>query len=158
RGCGRTWPIVHGIPRFVDSQFYAASFGWEWLRHRTTQIDSVTSQESERTFTECTGLTPDKVRGRRVLDVGVGTGRYSDVVARWGGSVVGIDLSQAVSSARKNLEKYGPNALVLQANLFHPPLKEGSFDIVFSIGVLHHTPSTRDALQSIARFAKPNGI
>jgi SAM-dependent methyltransferase len=157
RSCGTRWPIAKEIPRFVDSEHYVGSFGWEWRRHWRTQIDS-TDVESEDTFAAKTGLTPEDVRGKLVLDVGVGSGRFSHVVGRWGGSPVGVDLSLAVLSAQKNLAPFAPHALVCQADAFRLPFKEETFDIVFSIGVLHHTPSTRGAFRSIARLVKPGGL
>jgi ubiquinone/menaquinone biosynthesis C-methylase UbiE len=156
-GCSALWPVVKGIPRFVDSEHYVGSFGWEWRRHKRTQIDDATSKQSEETFAEKTGLTPEDVRGKRVLDVGVGSGRFSHVVGRWGGIPVGVDLSLAVLSAKKNLARF-PGSLVCQGDAFKLPFKEESFDVVFSIGVLHHTPSTRTAFRSAARFVKPGGV
>ncbi len=155
-GCGASWPIVRGIPRFVDSEHYVGSFGYQWRRHRTTQLDSRIQHESEATFAAKTGLTPEDVRGKRVLDVGVGTGRFSDVVARWGGIAYGVDLSLAVLSAQRNLGRY-PGSFVAQADAFRLPFRPESFDIVFSIGVLHHTPSTREAFRAIAPLVKPGG-
>ncbi|MEZ0227134.1 MAG: methyltransferase domain-containing protein [Planctomycetota bacterium] len=158
RGCGRVWPVIDGVPRFVESEHYVENFGYEWRRHRKTQFDTARCKISEREFREKTGLTPDDVRGKLVLDVGVGTGRYADVVARWGGRVVGIDLSLAVLTARENLARQGERAFVAQADLFKLPFKEQTFDIVYSIGVLHHTPSTRAAFRTIARCLKPGGV
>jgi SAM-dependent methyltransferase len=155
--CGESAPLVRSIPRFVAGEHYAGNFGFEWRRHKRLQIDSARRAESERTFAEKTGLTPEDVKGRLVLDAGVGTGRFSDVVARWGGTPVGVDLSLAVESARRNLARY-PNALVLQGDIFRLPFREESFDIVFSIGVLHHTRSTREAFRSVARLVKPGGV
>jgi len=155
--CGTHAPIVRAIPRFVATEYYAGNFGFEWRRHRRLQIDSTRRAESERTFAAKTGLTPADVKGKLVLDAGVGTGRFSDVVARWGGTPVGVDLSLAVESARRNLAIY-PEACVIQGDIFALPLREASFDIVFSIGVLHHTRSTREALRSIARLVKPGGV
>src|SRR5262249_32106108 len=43
RGCGKLWPVVRGIPRFVESEHYVGSFGWEWRRHKRTQIDDAQS-------------------------------------------------------------------------------------------------------------------
>ena len=157
RGCGARWPIVRGIPRFVASEQYVGSFGYEWRRHRATQLDSRKSRESEETFAAKTGLRPEDVSGKRVLDVGVGAGRFADVVARWGGTPTGVDLSLAVRAARRNLARY-EGARVLQADLFRLPFHGESFDIVYSIGVLHHTPSTRDALRAIAPLVRPGGI
>ena len=156
-GCGRRWPIVKGIPRFVDSEHYVQSFGYQWRRHRRTQLVDK-SIDSETEFREKTGLTPETVRGKLVLDVGVGAGRFSDLIGRWGGTPVGVDLSLAVLSAQKTLAPYAPNAFVCQADAFHMPFKEESFDIVYSMGVLMATPSTRQAFRTIARFVKPGGI
>src|SRR2546421_146503 len=69
-GCGVSWPVIGGIPRFVDSEHYVTSFGYQWRRHRKTQLDSNRQRESEETFREKTGLTPEDVRGKLVLDVG----------------------------------------------------------------------------------------
>ena len=98
--CRTAVPIVRGILRFVTSDAYAASFSFEWNIHSKTQLDSATSRESEETFRAKTGLTPEDVAGRLVLDVGCGMGRFADVVSRWGGRVVGIDLSLAVEAAQ----------------------------------------------------------
>ncbi len=151
------WPVLRGVPRFVTTEHYAGNFGYEWRRHRKLQIDSSRRAESEKTFAEKTGLTPEDVKGKLVLDVGVGTGRFSDVVARWGGTPVGVDLSLAVESARRNLAAY-PGSLVVQGDIFELPFREESFDIVFSIGVLHHTRSTREAFRKVAPLVKPGGV
>ena len=52
---------------------------------------------------EKTGFTPDDLRGKLVLDAGVGAGRYADVISRWGTDVVGVDLSFAVEAAARNV-------------------------------------------------------
>jgi len=155
-GCGTFYPLIRGIPRFVESDAYAGSFSFEWNRHRKTQLDNATTRESEDTFREKTGLSPEDVAGRLVLDVGCGMGRFADVVSRWGGRVVGIDLSLAVEAAYANLGKR-ENVRILQANLLHLPFRPGSFDIVYSLGVLHHTPDCEKAFRQLVPFVRPGG-
>lgn len=155
-GCGAQVPVVRGIPRFVGSDAYTASFSFEWNRHRRTQLDDATSHESEQTFREKTGLRPEDVAGRLILDVGCGMGRFVDVVSRWGGSVVGVDLSLAVEAAYANLGSR-ENVRILQADLFRLPFWPGSFDIVYSLGVLHHTPDCEKAFRGLIRYARPGG-
>jgi SAM-dependent methyltransferase len=155
-GCGTEVPVVRGIPRCVGSDAYASSFSFEWNRHRLTQLDTVDRHESERTFREKTGFTPDDIKDKLVLDVGCGMGRFADVVSRWGGQVVGIDLSLAVEAAHANLAGR-ENVRILQADLFRLPLRQGTFDIVYSIGVLHHTPDCEKAFRQLPRFLKPGG-
>jgi SAM-dependent methyltransferase len=154
---GHRYPLHGGIPRFTPPSTYADSFGYQWTTFRRTQLDDSVRDESEATFAEKTGLEPGDVKGRAVLDVGCGMGRFADVVARWGAeTVVGMDLSRAVEAAAENLEQY-EGAHVVQADAFAPPFAPASFDLVFSIGVLHHTPSTVRAVASAARFVKPGG-
>ncbi len=154
--CGADFPIVRGIPRFVASDAYTASFSFEWNRHRKTQLDDDASRESEETFRAKTGLSPEEVAGRLVLDVGCGMGRFADVVSRWGGNVVGIDLSLAVEAAHANLGGR-ENVRILQADLFHLPFRPGTFDIVYSLGVLHHTPDCEKAFRQLVPFVRPGG-
>jgi SAM-dependent methyltransferase len=154
--CGKQIPIIRGVPRFVDSDNYAASFGFEWNVHPTTQLDHSGSNLSEITFREKTGFTPEEVKGKLILDVGCGMGRFVDVVARWGARVVGIDLSSAVDAAFQNIGSR-ENVTILQADAFHLPFRENSFDMIYSIGVLHHTPDCEKAFRSLPRLLKPNG-
>ena len=155
-GCSAAFPIIGDIPRFVPSDAYTASFSFEWSHHRKTQLDDATSRESEETFRVKTGLSPEDVAGRLVLDVGCGMGRFADVVSRWGGRVIGIDLSLAVEAAHANLGRR-ENVRILQADLFHLPFRPGMFDIVYSLGVLHHTPDCEKAFRQLVPFVRPGG-
>jgi len=148
---------VRGIPRFVRSDAYAASFGFEWNLHSTTQIDSVQASDvSAQVLTEKTGLTPDDVRGKRVLDAGCGAGRFTEVLVKWGAEVVAADLSTAVDAAFLHVGGR-PQALVIQADIGALPLAPESFDFIISIGVLHHTPDTRRFFLKLPPLLKPGG-
>jgi len=150
------FPVVDGVPRFLDSESYAGNFGYEWNVHDRTQLDDRSSDESERTFRRKTGFGPEDVAGKLVLDAGCGMGRFSDVASRWGATVVGVDLSRAVEAAQRNLGDR-PNVHVAQADILRLPFADETFDLVFSIGVLHHTPDTRAAFDRLPRLVKPGG-
>lgn len=155
---GRRWPIVRGIPRFVPSEDYTGSFGFEWNVHRTTQLESANQGLTKTVVVlgEKTGLVPEDVKGKLVLDAGVGSGRFSEVLATWGAKVYGIDLSRAVEAAAANLARF-PDATIAQADIGQPPFADGTFDFVVSIGVLHHTPDTRRHFERLVRLLKPGG-
>jgi SAM-dependent methyltransferase len=155
--CAHRYPIVHEIPRFVAGDHYADSFSFEWNVHKHTQLDPFRADQlSERTLREKTGLTPEDVRGKLILDAGLGAGRFAEVLARWGASVVGVDLSYAVEAANVTLGEI-PNVLVCQADIANLPFRPGTFDYIISIGVLHHTPDTRRYFQFLTPFLKPGG-
>ena len=153
---GHEFPVVGGIPRFVDSELYVENFGFEWNIHAQTQLDAGSGDESERTFRAKTGFTPEDLRGRLILDVGCGMGRFSDVASRWGARVVGIDLSRAVDAAQRNIGRR-ENVNIIQADIFELPFRDETFDLIFSIGVLHHTPSTKAAFDRLPRLLRKDG-
>jgi len=151
-------PVVRGIPRFVESDRYAASFSFQWTTYTDTQLDSQQGVAlTEQDLVLKTGLTRKEVAGKLVLDAGVGTGRHAEVLAGWGARVVGVDLSEAVETARDNLARF-PNALVMQADIGALPFRPESFDVIYSIGVLHHTPGTRVHAERLLSLLKPGGL
>jgi len=95
----------------------------------------------------------------RIIDVGCGTGQMAIYLARADRTVVGADLSRA--SLRLGAEaarRFGVACVhFLQTDLHHPGLREASFDVVFSSGVVHHTPDPRAAFGRLARLARPGG-
>src|SRR5687768_16685852 len=94
--CEREYPVRGGVPRFVRSSGYAASFGFQWNQFRDVQLDSASGTgESGRTLQAASGWTADDFRDRLVLDAGVGAGRFAEIVAGGGGEVVGVDLTDA---------------------------------------------------------------
>jgi len=155
--CGSTFQIEGAIPRFVSTDNYVRSFSFQWRKHQRTQLDVNDRRESEETFLLSTGLTRDELAGKLVLDVGCGMGRFADVASRFGAEVVGVDLSYAIESAHKNIGAR-PNVHLAQADLFHLPFRKETFDCIFSIGVLHHTPDCRKAVLSLIPFLKEGGI
>jgi SAM-dependent methyltransferase len=87
--------------------------------------------------------------------VGGGMGRFAEVATRWGANVVGIDLSLASEVAAKNLAER--DATIFQADVFKLPFAAESFDYIYSIGVLHHTPDCERAFKSLPGLLKPGG-
>ncbi len=150
RGCGSSYPIVGGIPRFAGES-YAASFGRQWNRY-----DVARDEEDEATFRVKTGVDPRDLSGMLVLDAGCGGGRYARLAARHGARVVGVDLSTAVEKAAALCSGL-PGVAVAQADLLDLPLAERCFDLAFSIGVLHHGPDPRRAFAQVAARVRPGG-
>ena len=135
-----------------DQSRTRSAYSFQWNQFRIVRPD-----EDRATFRNRTGLTADDLRGATVLDAGCGMGRYLRVAAELGAErVVGVDLSRAVEAARDLSADY-PNVAVAQADLFRTPFASGSFDQIYSLGVLDHTPDPRRAFLELARLLKPGG-
>ena len=153
--CARAFPRVRGLARFVDAESYAESFGYQWHQYSQTQLDRADRDLTENDFIAKTGFSREQLQGKLVLDVGCGMGRFAEVATRWGARVVGIDLSTAVEVAARNLA--GRDFIGLQADLFQLPFAPESFDVIYSIGVLHHTPDCEKAFKVLPPYLKPGG-
>ncbi len=147
---GQMWPVEGGIPRFVASE-HLESFGRQWNRYEVAHDD-----EDRATFQAKTGLRLDELMGLRVLDAGCGGGRYCKVAGEAGATVFGADHTTAVEKAAK-LCSHLPNVHFVQADLKRLPFEPGSFDFVFSIGVMHHDARTRAVFDPVARMVRPGG-
>lgn len=101
-------------------------------------------------------VTPDLVKGRRVLDAGCGVGRFADVLLRWGAEVVAVDLSDSVDVAQANLRGRG-GLTIAQADILRLPFPPGTFDAIVSWGVLHHTTDCAAAFRALVRLLRPGG-
>ena len=101
-------------------------------------------------------LTPDFFRGRRGVDAGCGFGRSLYYAASWGAEVIGVDLSEAVEAAYENTAHLA-GAHIVQGDIFHLPVREGTMDFAYSIGVVHHLPDPGAGVRCISRLAKPGG-
>lgn len=156
QGCGKAFPITQGIPRFVESDRYTGSFSFEWGIHRRTQFDSERSRATREDFGRKIDLPLDELEGKLVLDAGCGVGRYIDVIKDRGAEIIGADYSYAIDVAQENLSGQG-NVHLIQGDLFNLPLRDGLFDYVYSVGVLHHTPDTKQGFQALVKKLAPGG-
>ena len=134
-----------------DQSRTQSAYALQWNRFRI-----VRPEEDRATFRNRTGLDPAELAGATVLDAGCGMGRYLRVAAEGGARVVGLDLSRAVEAA-KALTADRPDVGVLQGDLLRTPFAPGTFDHIYSLGVLDHTPDPRLAFLGLARLLKPGG-
>lgn len=129
-------------------------FGAEWQRFDQSQLDDA---EARSHFEKYFSLVPpaslpvDAI----VMDVGCGSGRWSRILAPSVGTLHLVDAStEALGVARRNLADV-PNCLFHEASVAALPVPDGTMDLVYSLGVLHHVPDTAAAIRECARKLKP---
>jgi SAM-dependent methyltransferase len=165
RVCGARYDAPDGIPNLrlegdarvdVVRRFYARapfpgyppSASLAWLRARAERSEF--ARQLDRAI-------PGDAR---VVEVGCGTGQMCLYLARADRVVIGADLTRgslllgAAAARRFQLDR----VQFVETDLHRPGLRPGSFDVVYSSGVLHHTPDPRRSFASIAQLARPGGM
>jgi SAM-dependent methyltransferase len=143
------YPVREFIPRFVPASNYADSFGMQWQRFRRTQLDSFSGQPiSAQRFWKATAWRPADLRGAWVLDAGCGAGRFAEVALSAGARVVALDYSGAVDACMQNLGGT-PSLHVVQGDIYALPFAARTFQFVYSLGVLQHTPDVGRAFAAL---------
>ncbi len=166
--CSKRYAVERGVPRLVtgvgDQQAEVCRrYSFQWLSRWQGRF------EGER----CYGFNDDiyigwvkgqlecrrpAAPGEWLLDAGCGSGEKTAVLARQcpEQNVVGMDLG--IDSLEQAIAKFGDrtNLDYVHANILKPPLRPRTFDYGMSLGVLHHTPNTRQAFAAFRRVLKEN--
>ena len=171
-GCSRSYPVDGGIPmlfvpddpnvRPEDVTDIVKAFYEEHPFPNYDDIDSDSSLAEKAQRGVLARLMDEQIpRNARVLEVGCGTGQLSNFLGMQSSRrVIGSDMClHSLRLAKDFRDRWRiKGANFMQMNLFKPALKTASFDVVMSMGVLHHTADPRGAFESIARVLKPGGF
>jgi SAM-dependent methyltransferase len=128
------------------------SFGYEWLRY-----DVQLEREDREVFLRDSQISEESLRGKLILDAGCGMGRYTRIAGKIGGEIVGVDLSQSVFKAYQ-MTQDNPCAHIIQGDILRLPFKKKQFDIIYSMGVLHHTPDAKKSFLNLLKYLKERGL
>lgn len=100
----------------------------------------------------------EEFRDATLLEIGCGMGTDLLQFARGGARCVGIDLTpRSVEITRRRFALYGADAFLMISDGEHLPFRSESFDVVYSNGVLHHTPDIEGAIREVHRVLRPGG-
>ncbi|MBI4614028.1 MAG: methyltransferase domain-containing protein [Planctomycetes bacterium] len=165
--CASTYTIVRGICRMLppadagtfDRQT-SDRFEYQWRTWGRGKVifgkDIDQARECFRQFSH-PRIRANYLEGKLALDAGCGHGRFAGLLAEHGARAVGLDLCEGVEIARERTAGMRDVSIV-QGDILHLPFRDEAFDYVWSNGVLHHTPDTRIAFQSLSRATKPGGF
>ncbi|MBL9141585.1 MAG: class I SAM-dependent methyltransferase [Phycisphaerae bacterium] len=100
-----------------------------------------------------------EAKGKRVLEIGVGLGADHQQFAQAGAVLSGVDLTdRAIEHTKRRLAAFGLQSTLAVGDAENLAFADGTFDIVYSWGVLHHTPNTPKAIAEVWRILKPGGV
>ena len=129
-------------------------FGHQWRRFNQAKLSE---QESKAIFDTYFSAFPwDILPGNSVgFDIGCGSGRWAKLVSPRVGRLHCIDPSDALYVAKKNLSSFN-NCEFHRATVDAIPLEDGTMDFGYSLGVLHHVPDVKAAIEACTKKLKPN--
>ena len=163
--CGAHYDAPSGIPRLRlandDRIEHVRRFYEQAPFPNYRECETLSSLRARAEGNKFARLLDQAIPGdARILEIGCGTGQMSLYLARGDRLVIGADLTRAslelavAAAARFQLNR----VLFVETDLHRPGLRPESFDVVYSSGVLHHTPNPRAAFVRVAQFARPGGM
>ncbi len=164
--CGKSYPVTSGAPDFLanlcNHESTAKSFGYEWklsVKHNAEDenlLFGVPCNEALEAFLNSTQFSENEITGKKVLDAGCGNGNLASQLAKLGAEVYAIDIHDYLPGIAERHSDTG-NLVFSKADIFKLPFAEESFDMVYSFGVLHHTPDPAGAFGRLTRLVKKGG-
>ncbi len=157
RECTTQYPVIRGVPRFVPQDHYTQAFGYQWLQHAKTQNDSFTGMPVSENRIRIETKWPEKTPGEKILEVGSGSGRFTEQLLKKEAFIASFDASVAVEA---NYVAHGNNPLVLivQADIYKQPFRDEYFDKGLCIGVLQHTPDPKKSIATVVSKVRKGGL
>lgn len=158
---GHRYPVIDKrIPIFLTEDVPTGkSFSHQWQMYQDgDHIWGWDRAKMRDLFLKNTGLKPEDVHHKTILDLGCGHGVLSVIMAEMGARVIGFDISNGflkMDSTLKSELKARIN--YIQGDVFHFPLKDEIVDLVWCSGVLHHTPDTKTAFDKVYGVVKKGG-
>jgi len=184
--CNITFPVNNGVPSFICREMYPSDdayasalritdfwgAGWEKrLAEPEHKLLFEYDQDGLKRWAEkdiefqkasdsimAVDLPLDSLKGRIVLNIGTGAGTEAFLLSFSGAHCIAMDVtSQAAQAAEYFIRKACGEGMGIQADARFIPLENSSVDIVYSSGVLHHSPDMTRSIAEIHRVLKPGG-
>ncbi len=169
KNCHKNYPINEGIPDFslviAEKEMKLSQKKWnekykqDSKKNITRELDFLDKKffyPTWRQIQEYKKLRKDDI----FLEIGCGTFYLGRHLARYGQTVVGIDMSIEALKLAKHIfdrEKIS-NYLLVCGNILHMPFKTHSFDLLYGAGVIEHFKDTLSSIQELQRVLKKGGV
>jgi len=156
QGC--KFPIIGNIPRFIQINECTKKSYSPWKAYQRSQLDSYTGKPINRDcVSRLVGGDFGIFSNKLVLEIGCGTGRFTEILLQLGAKVLAADFSDIVELNYANCHYY-QNYLAVQADPLIYSVTPELFDIVFGIGAIEHTSDPEKTIESLCGLLKPGGM
>ena len=151
------------IQKFWKHLYHAAYEGHDAIKDRSKfilELDSLKKLFQTREHLAVNEMPIESLKGKKVLEIGPGAGAHSSLFSYYGADMTSMDITlDRVVSTQSKLDILDSNApgVAVQGDAEQLPFEDNHFDIVYSNGVLHHTPDTEKAINEVYRILKPGG-
>ena len=133
---------------------YTSNFGKQWKEYNSVQIDSINNFQISKNFLEKIIFSEIKtLKGKNILEIGCGAGRFTEYLAPISNKCVSVDLSSAIFY---NVAIANSNLILVKAD-FLKLISKNKFDVVICRGVLQHTPDPYKSILKLFEFISSNG-
>lgn len=140
-----------------ESQLSTKSFSYQWDKFRKTQLDSYTKTTLSYNRFKNTGWNLQKLKNKRVLEVGGGAGRFTEILQKADCYLFTIDSSSSIYVNFDNNNKNNKKTFFIQNNIENNIFKNNVFDYVFCYGVIQHTKDPFKTLDILISKLKISG-
>ena len=156
--------VKNDIKAFWGSLYYSLYDGIDQKLNQAQLLEALDQLEDMfrfRNHMAVADMPLDNLSGKRVLEIGPGSGGHSALFAKYGAIVTSADITLVRASSTqikfRLLGEIADGCQAIQSDAEHLPFNDNSFDIVYSNGVLHHTSDSQGAVAEVFRVLKPEG-
>ena len=144
-----------GIYILNKEDSYTKNFGKQWRNYNKVQIDSFNNFKISKNFLKKIIFSEiEYLKGKNILEIGCGAGRFTEYLAPLSNICVSTDLSSAIYY---NVAKNSKNLFLVKADFLKLNSKK-KFDVVICRGVLQHTPNPLQSILKLYEFIDKKGI
>lgn len=150
-------PGIQILPVSSSGKEWSFSIQWEkFFREKISKTWGFTVEQRREMFLLETQTDEDWCKDKIIFDAGCGNGQLAESLTTMGATVIALDYSNSVFFAEKN--RNSDNVHFIKGDLQNPPFNPAVFDLIFSSGVLHHTPKPYETFSKVSQLVKPNGL
>ena len=151
--------LINDVYVLQDEEDYADDFGTQWAAFPKTQLDSHSGTSiSEDRLREIFQSDLSELKGKRILEIGCGSGRFTEILLKHGAYVDSLDLSKAIFVNYENNADKSKMVRFIKSDFLKVPLDKNFYDYVLGMGFVQHTPNSEETIKKMIYHCKKGGF